>query len=116
MKMIFGIGTDLVEIERIKKGPLKSLVKRILTEKETEIYENFNNENRKIQFLAGRFAAKEAYSKALGTGIGKISFLDIEVLNDSLGKPYINIENDILIHLSITHTDSYAQAFVVIEK
>ncbi|QVK17267.1 holo-ACP synthase [Mycoplasmatota bacterium] len=114
--MIIGIGTDLLEIERLKKGSHKNLVKRILTDKEIEIYDGYKNEKRKIQFLAGRFAAKEAYSKALGTGIGLITFKDIEVLNDACGKPYIQIENDTRIHLSITHTDNYAQAFVVLEN
>lgn len=117
MKMIIGIGTDLVEIERLKKGSYMNLAKRILTEKELEIFSSFTHEGRKIEYLAGRFASKEAYSKAYGTGIGVISFLDIEVLNDKMGKPYINILNSKhKIHLSITHTESYALAFVILEK
>ncbi len=114
--MIIGIGTDLVEIARIKKGPVENLIKRILTDKEKDIYDSFKVDIRKHEFLAGRFAAKEAYAKALGTGIGNISFKDIEVINDSMGKPYININNDTKIHLSISHTRYYALAFVVIEE
>ncbi|HEY8364819.1 MAG TPA: holo-ACP synthase [Haloplasmataceae bacterium] len=114
--MIIGIGVDLVEIDRIKKSSIENLVKRILTEKEIQIYNQFKNEKRKWEFLAGRYAAKEAYSKALGTGIGEISFKDIEVINDNKGKPYIDINNNTIIHLTITHTESYALAFVVIEE
>ncbi len=116
IKMIKGIGVDLVEIDRIKGSSLKSLMNRVLTVDEKKIYDQFKNDQRKFEFLAGRFASKEAYSKALGTGIGKISFQDIEVLNDNLGKPYVNIQNDTTIHLSITHTMHYAIAYVIIEK
>ncbi len=114
--MIIGIGIDLVEIERIKKSSIENLTKRILTENEMSIYQSFQNNERKFQFLAGRFSAKEAYSKALGTGIGKIGFKDIEVLNDKLGKPYINLNSQYKIHLSITHTTNYASSFVIIEN
>jgi len=113
--MIFGVGTDLVEINRIKVN-YQRLAERVLSEKEFELFRRFNNENRKLEFLAGRFAVKEAYAKALGTGIGELRFKDIEVLNDELGKPFINMQNDSKIHVSISHTEQYALAFVVIEK
>lgn len=113
--MIFGVGTDLVEINRIKVN-YQRLAERVLSEKEFELFRRFNNENRKLEFLAGRFAVKEAYAKALGTGIGELRFKDIEVLNNELGKPFINMQNDSKIHVSISHTEQYALAFVVIEK
>ncbi|NLG82092.1 MAG: holo-ACP synthase [Bacilli bacterium] len=113
--MIFGVGTDLVEINRIKVN-YQRLAERVLSEKEFELFRRFNNENRKLEFLAGRFAVKEAYAKALGTGIGELRFKDIEVLNDELGKPFINMQNDSKIHVSISHTEQYALAFVVIEE
>lgn len=113
--MIIGIGCDLIKIDRIKNTQTENLVNRILTDKEKEIFSKLKNEKRKYEFLAGRFAAKEAFSKALGTGIGEVSFRDIEVLNDDLGKPYINYSS-LSTHISITHTDEYALAFVVIEK
>ena len=58
---------------------------------------------------------RKSFSKALGTGIGIVGFKDIEVLNDENGKPYINYQN-LTTHLSITHTEEYALAFVVIEN
>ena len=61
-------------------------------------------ETRKIEFLAGRFAAKEAFSKAVGTGIGReLSFIDIEIESDSLGKPYI-VKPEINGHLFLFRT------------
>jgi holo-[acyl-carrier protein] synthase len=69
-----------------------------------------------VEFLAGRFAAKEAFSKAMGTGIGKdLSFLDIEIAVDPLGKPVI-VKPDVNAHLSISHSRDYAVAQVVIES
>ncbi|MDF2700436.1 MAG: dpj [Haloplasmataceae bacterium] len=114
--MIKGIGIDLVEINRIKNiKVIDNFIKRILSEKEIEIYHNYQSDDRKYQFLAGRFAAKEAYSKAIGTGIGKIAFKDIEILNDLLGKPYIIVKEDLNCFVSITHTEHYACAEVIIE-
>ena len=76
---------------------------------------SFQN-GRKIEFLAGRFAAKEAYSKAVGTGIGKeLSFLDIEIETDALGKPFI-AKPDITGFISISHSRDYAVAQVIIEE
>ena len=115
--MISGIGLDIVELKRIKKISERQskFVDRILTQKEKETYEKLRS-NRKVEFLAGRFAAKEAYSKAAGTGIGKeLSFLDIEIKTDSLGKPYI-VKPETNGFLSISHSRDYAVAQVVIEE
>lgn len=87
--MIKGIGLDIAEIPRIKKAMERSekFQKRILSERELELFHQLSDQ-RKVEFLAGRFAAKEAYSKANGTGIGKgCEFRQIEVLKDELGKP-----------------------------
>ncbi|MBS4197244.1 holo-ACP synthase [Lederbergia citri] len=116
--MIIGIGMDLVEIERIEKLRIKQarFPERILTKTELNKYESLNDK-RKSEFLAGRFAAKEAYSKARGTGIGgELSFLDIEIMTDEKGKPMIINPNFGKVHLSITHTKSYAAAQVIIES
>ena len=76
-----------------------------------------NSSSRKIEFLAGRFAAKEAFSKAYGTGIGNsFSFLDIQVENDEKGKPFFRYPQENGVHLSITHSAEYAVAQVIIEK
>lgn len=71
--MIYGVGLDLVEIARIMDTVQRQprFPERILSEQELERYHNYTTERRRIEFLAGRFAVKEAFSKALGTGIGK---------------------------------------------
>src|SRR5690625_1963503 len=93
------------------------IIERILTEKEREIFHSFTSESRKIEFLAGRFAAKEAFAKAAGVGIGKLSFQHIEVLVNDSGAPIMTVEGyeDKRIFISITHTEMYAAAQVVIE-
>ena len=92
--MILGIGVDIIEIDRIEKAIKKQnkFLEKIFTNKEIEY---FQNRKMNIEVIAGNFAAKEAISKALGTGFRGISFLDIEVLRDELGKPLVNIENKI---------------------
>lgn len=94
----------------------KRFVDRILTSFEKEGYDQLS-EKRKIEFLAGRFAAKEAFAKAHGTGIGaNLSFLDIQVENDEMGKPVITKPLQEGVHLSISHSSDYAVAQVIIEK
>lgn len=117
--MIAGIGIDLCELLRIEKLiDNESFIKRILTNKEQEQLAKLPAKKRKIEFLAGRFACKEAYSKALGTGISlDVSFQDLEILNLPNGAPYFNKtpRKDLKTHVSITHTDQTAMAFVVLE-
>lgn len=116
--MIFGIGIDIVELNRIRRiyRRQEKFVDRVLTPKEKDLF-NKLAEGRKIEFLAGRFAAKEAFSKALGTGIGgSLSFLDIEIGKDELGKPFISKPIKKGAHLSISHSKEYAVAQVVIEQ
>ncbi|MDR7001998.1 holo-ACP synthase [Neobacillus niacini] len=114
--MISGIGIDIVELSRIQNllQRQRKLIDRILTDQEKQKFEVLS-ERRQVEFLAGRFAAKEAFSKAAGTGIGKeLSFLDIEIDSDPFGKPII-IRPEISAHLSISHSREYAVAQVVIE-
>ncbi len=114
--MIKGIGIDIIELSRIEKivSRQRKLIDRILTENEKHTFEQLP-ERRKIEFLAGRFAAKEAYSKAVGTGIGKeLSFLDIEIETDPLGKPFI-AKPEGKGFISISHSRDYAVAQVIIE-
>lgn len=118
--MIIGIGTDIVEIPRISKLTENSrFLERYFTKAENEY---FLTKHKNPQTVAASFAAKEAFSKALGTGIRGFSLNDIEVLRDDLGKPYINVYNnakkmvlDATIHVSLSHSAKYATAFVVIE-
>jgi holo-[acyl-carrier protein] synthase len=127
--MIIGIGTDLVEIARMRKALEQTtggrFLERILTPKERELA--LKRKGRLAEFAAGRFAAKEAIVKALGCGIGKqVGFQDVEVLPDALGKPECTIHEDackragqdsgIRIHISITHTDSMASAYAIVER
>ncbi|MEW9700971.1 holo-ACP synthase [Paenibacillus sp. SI8] len=128
--MIIGIGTDLVEIARMRKTLESStgarFLERILTPAERELAEQ--RRGRLAEFAAGRFAAKEAVVKAVGCGIGKqIGFQDIEVLPDSLGKPICHVAEAALLraglngnshrlHLSITHTESMAAAYAIVEQ
>jgi holo-[acyl-carrier protein] synthase len=115
--VIKGIGVDITELDRmetlINRQP--RLKERILTESEILIFEKLNG-RRKVEYFAGRFAAKEAFSKANGTGIGKhLSFLDIEITSDDKGKPVISKPFSEGVHLSISHSRDYAVAQVVIE-
>lgn len=115
--MIYGIGLDLIEIERIENVYNKQkFVERILSKEEQIKFNSFSQQKRKIEYLAGRFATKEAFSKALGTGLGKtIAFHDINCYNDHLGKPCIDYSG-FRVHVSITHTENYAMSQVLLEK
>ena len=114
--MIFGIGTDITEISRIKRlSEDTKFLEKHFTESEIQYI------GKKYNSAAAIFAAKEAYSKALGTGIRGFSLRDIEILHDQLGKPYIKAYNNAYIDncevfLSLSHCDEYAVAYVVIEK
>lgn len=116
--MIEGIGMDIVEIERVKAIATRQerFVERILTDAEQQVYHSLSS-HRQIEFLAGRFAVKEAIAKAAGTGIGKkLSWQDIEVLYDTDGKPVATVAHiKGNIHISITHSKQYACAQAIIE-
>ena len=111
------IGTDIVEIERIRQACLRNsrFFAKILTGSELERYTQLG-EQRQVEFLAGRFSAKEAYVKALETGIGKIRFTDIEIGAKPSGAPCL-IKAPIVdgVQLSISHSQAYATATVLIE-
>ena len=115
--MIKGIGLDVTEIERITVAHDSSskFKERILTTQEIKRFEKLS-EMRQLEFLAGRFAAKEAFAKALGTGIGKsCSFHDIEVLPNEVGKPMLFFKGiEVKGHISITHTKQFAAAQVIL--
>lgn len=115
--MIYGIGLDVVDIARIQSAVEKSdrFVSRVLTTDEIAVYRTLTNK-RQLEFLAGRFAAKEAFSKAFGTGIGALSFLDISILPNDKNKPIATCTKfDGNIFVSITHTETIAVAQVVLE-
>lgn len=115
--MILGIGLDLVEMDRVKKSMERStkFQKRILTIRELQIFETLSDA-RKVEFLAGRFAAKEAYAKAIGTGIGAgCELQQIEILKNELGKPVLYFDTHLVRgFVSITHTATTAAAQVIL--
>lgn len=116
--MIAGIGVDIVETERIREIMKRKprFADRILTDTEQRDFRRLP-ESRKTEYLAGRFAAKEAFAKALGTGIGKdLSFRDIEIQTDPAGKPFFAKPKERGVHLSISHSKTCAVAMVVIES
>tara|TARA_Y100000816_G_scaffold153941_1_gene109697 strand:- start:259 stop:642 length:384 start_codon:yes stop_codon:yes gene_type:complete len=123
---IYGVGTDIVKISRIKSLIKKKTIKsRLFSSKEILKCKNIKNSH---NCYAKRFAAKEAFSKALGTGIsGGINFNEIIVLNEKNGKPFIKLlketkkqvekklkKKKYKISLSLTDEDNYAVAFVTI--
>src|SRR5699024_9531762 len=98
----------------------ESFAKRILTVNELAIFEKYKG-NRKYEFLAGRFSAKEAFSKAYGTGIGKkVGFQDIEILNDSqTGRPEMVeflVDNKVQAKMSISQSGEYVVTEVILEE
>ena len=125
--MIFGIGTDIVEIKRIEEiTSLDKFAGRILSETEQHIFASMDD-SKKIRYISKQFAGKEAISKALGTGINKdVSFNNIEILRDDDGMPFFNPINqlDNLIadlgitktHVSLADENHYAIAIAVLEK
>ena len=124
--MIYGVGTDLVDIERVKKILSKNrdgFIKRVLSEHEQAL---FTNKADSAAYCAKRFAAKEAFAKALGTGIGRVvGFQDLTIRNNENGKPhfipseklrqYLVKMNIKQAHLSISDESQNAIAFVVLE-
>lgn len=113
------IGTDIIEIQRIKEVLERKpqFAQRILSPAEHEIFQGFTSENRQMTFLAGRFAAKEAYGKALGTGVGtQLSFKDISIVPAQNGQP--QVQAGPVIHpqakISISHSGHYAVATALV--
>lgn len=125
--MIYGIGTDIVEVSRIEQSLLRygeAFAQRILNEREWLAYAQSKTQAR---FLAKRFAAKEAFAKALGTGLrAPATFQNIGVTHDDLGKPVFDLAPELQAflhgkgvcqqHLSISDEKALAAAFVVLEK
>lgn len=123
--MICGIGTDIAKVSRFKKWINNvDMINHFFNENEIK---NIGCESALCQHYAARFAAKEAFSKALGTGLSGFSLKDIYIVNDDKGKPTLIVENkaaeivkekfgDCSIHVSLSHEKEYAIAFVIIES
>ena len=121
--MIVGIGNDIIEIERIEKAISKEGFKnKVYNQKELE---NIEKRGDRVETYAGIFSAKEAISKAIGTGVREFSLTDLEILNDDLGKPYVAVsekldkiikdkKEDYQIEISISHSKKYATAVAIV--
>lgn len=126
--MILGIGTDIVDVERIaqKVEGREGFMKKVFSERETEYC---TKQTHPSESFAARFAAKEAFLKALGKGLDATFELhEIEILNQDNGKPYLELSSDLQLlvlletnqnpyhlHVSLSHTKTHATAHVVIE-
>lgn len=118
MKMIVGHGIDIEELASIQNAVEKreGFAQRVLTDKEMDRFASLKG-RRQIEYLAGRWSAKEAFSKAMGTGIGKLGFQDLEVLNNEKGAPYFSKSPfSGKVWLSISHTDQFVTASVILEE
>ncbi len=119
--MIYGVGTDILEVSRIEKSlKLNRFVKRVFSSLE---YELFEKKKMNPQTIAANFCGKEAFFKAVGTGIQFSEMNKVSVLRNENGKPYIHLEGklakkyeNIDFYISLSHTEEYAVAFVTAEK
>ena len=125
---IVGIGVDIVDNQRVKNSiKKKNFITRVFTKNEIIISKNTKD---KKNFYAKRYAAKESFAKALGTGFrDELNFKDIEIMNDKLGKPYYITSNkmkkfifkkkkikNFYLFLSISDEKEYSIAFTIIQK
>lgn len=124
--MIKGVGIDIIEIERVAEAVKKygeNFLGKVFTEKEI----NYCRRRKAFRYpeLAVRFAAKEAYSKAIGTGIAGfgrnnngVKWKEMEIVNNSHGKPLFSIKGKVSdkVHLSLSHSRDYAVASVYVEE
>lgn len=119
--MIAGIGTDLIEVERVARAYEKQAFRdRVYTEQEQELI------GERMQTAAGNFAVKEAVAKAFGTGFRAMTPIEIEVLREPSGRPYVILHGKAegirqeravqTIHVSISNTKEYAVAYAVLEN
>lgn len=122
--MIYGIGNDIIAIERIKGSIDKygeRFLHKVFTNTEIEYSQQFGQ--KQFGHLAARFAVKESFSKAIGTGFSQgFKLNEVGVVNEQSGKPSIELSGRLLdlygqytIHVSISHSDEYAIAMVVLE-
>lgn len=120
--MLLGLGTDIIEISRIEKALKNDNFKyKVYTPKEIEEAEKKGIN--KFSTYAGKFCAKEAISKSLGTGVRGFNLIDIEILSDELGKPKVYFYGslkemmlDKYIEISISHCKEYATAVAILMK
>ncbi|MCD8094767.1 MAG: holo-ACP synthase [Ruminococcus sp.] len=116
--MIYSVGCDIIEVARIKKSAeSESFMCRAFSAEEIE---RFSLTPHPAQSMAGAWAAKEAFAKSLKTGVRGFSLDEITIAHDELGAPYFKLSGNakkaaegLELHLSISHTKEYAQAFCI---
>lgn len=121
--MIYGIGVDTATIARLEKSMAsESFVQRVFGAAERAYFENIQYRSESV---AAAFAAKEAFGKALGTGLSGFAWNEVETLHNEQGAPYLSFsgaaadlmrEKSLHAHLSLTHEGGFATAFVILEK
>ena len=123
--MILGIGIDILEIKKIKKSiESEAFQRKVFTPAELSAVDEFKN---KAEHLVGKFAAKEAFMKAIGAGIWQeVWFTQIEVLNEESGKPIIHVSGEAerrlremgvsQVHTSISHSTGIVVAVVILDR
>ncbi len=120
--MIYGIGCDLLDTQRFVKAAQESLLRRCFSARELEC---FADSPRRLQQLAGNFAAKEALAKALGCGIFAFALSEVSVLRDSRGAPYYEFDGGFLQRMSgreltakvsLSNTAAQVMAFTILEE
>lgn len=133
--MIFGVGIDLLNKKRIEKVFYKfpnRIVDKVLSDKEKGIFKDLNNDEKKINFIAKRFSAKESFLKALGIGMGRgLKMKNINVFNDKYGRPFVELDeisgdfvgnlfdcvaSGLKFDLSITDEGNMVNTVVVVSK
>ncbi len=119
------IGIDIVDMERLTPQMIDRIRMRVFSKSEIAEMEALKNPRRRIEYFAGRFAAKEAFFKALGIGIFNTVLDQVEVLADETGRPYLRVSETVRsayigeyasCSVSISHDGSYAVAVVLLEK
>ena len=123
--MIYGVGTDLVKVDRMQKSLASpSFWRRVFGEREQSFLQSLGEKHQR-ESAAANFAAKEAFLKAAGTGIGGFALAEIQVLRKKSGAPFFELtgtaaqwaeEQSLHPHLSLSHDGGMAQAFVVLEQ
>ncbi len=115
--MIKSIGVDIVSLKRIEELGIEKLGNRILSDLEKEEFIKINNHQRKLTYLGGRFAAKEALFKCFKEGDKNANYKDFSILNEDNGSPYVlsQYTEDFNTFITISHTNNDAVAFVVLE-
>ncbi len=111
------IGIDIVEFNQISPKLSDQFIKRILSDNELKRYNTISHKQRKLEYISGRFAAKEAYTKVYKKFDEPLNFKDVEVLNDDLGAPYIKSlyrPNDKIL-VSISHSANYVVAICILK-